>query len=433
MEQSFRVAWNKVTLPQIFSAANLILVVTESERKAKIKLGAKPEKCFLFPGGVDDELLSYENVEVKSLLERLNKEKVKVISYLGSLEERKNPLAVLKVAKSLQERKDIHFVIAGRGDSAYAKKVVEMAKSLPNVTYLGEVSDMEKVQLIRISYLNILLSQLEALGLTQLEFMHFGVPVITSGVCGQGWLIRNGIEGIHVRGSEDVEGATKAITKLVENKPLWQQLSINAKNRVSDLALSTLISKLDEVLTHELLKERGLIQIPLEARATLEEPENVLKCWKFGGWEVVATKQRFFVKRGFISRKVTEIPHANVSTIEYTRRFPWKTLMAGAAFSVFFFIVPLLRPVFSRAFLGWLTPILESPVLASFFDVLPFIPMAISVAVFIFQARVGFTLKGPGIDSLYLPGKFVDAISFIRRMQNKKATKNENKISNILM
>src|SRR3972149_7853169 len=185
MERSFRIAWNRLTLPQIFSTANLILVVTNLEKEAKVKLGAEPEKCFLFPGGIDDEMLQYANVDTKPLLDRLKtKESVKLITYLGSLEERKNPLAVLKAAKMLQHRKDVHFVIAGRGESQYAKRLIETANTLPNVTYLGEINEQEKVKLIKASHINILLSTLEALGLTQLEFMYFGVPVITSAVGG---------------------------------------------------------------------------------------------------------------------------------------------------------------------------------------------------------------------------------------------------------
>jgi D-inositol-3-phosphate glycosyltransferase len=93
-------------------------------------------------------------------------ENTKIISYLGSLEERKNPLAVLKVAAMLQERKDIHFVIAGKGDSDYSRQVIETAKTMPNVSYMGEISEQEKVLLIKASYINLLLSRLEALGLT---------------------------------------------------------------------------------------------------------------------------------------------------------------------------------------------------------------------------------------------------------------------------
>ena len=419
MEQSFRVAWNKVTLPQIFSTANLILVVTDAEKKAKVKMGANPEKCFLFPGGFDDEMLSYASVDVKSLVERFRtKDNVKVVSYLGSLEERKNPLAFLEVAKKLRDRKDVHFVIAGRGDSAYARKVVWMAKSLPNVTYLGEVNEQEKVQLIKASCVNILLSRLEALGLTQLEFMYFGVPIITSGSSGQAWLIRDGVEGIHVNGPGDVEGAAAAVNRLIDDQTLWRQLSAKAKKRARDLTMSSLTSEIDEALSRELMRERGMTKIPLEARVTIEEPESVLKSWSFGSWGVVATRRRLFVRRGFVSRKVTEISYSNISSIEYTRRYAWKTLVFGSAASAIIFVAPLFEPIFSRVFLGWLAPILNYPAFATFLDVLPILPIGAAVIVFLFQARVGFTLRGPGIDAIYLPGKFRDAIAFIRGVQN---------------
>lgn len=428
-ERSFRIAWNRLTLPQIFSTASLILVVTPLEKEAKVKMGAEAEKCFLFPGGVDDEVfLRYANVDVKSLLKRLKiKESAKIVSYLGSLEERKNPLAVLKVAGKLQERKDIHFVIAGKGDSSYAKKVIEAASSLPNVTYLGEVSEQEKVLLIKASYLNILLSQLEALGLTQLEFMYSGVPVITSAVGGQAWLVRNEAEGIHVNGPDDIEGSVAAITRLVDNSTLWNTLSANARERAMSLTISMLTAELDEAITKELIKERGLTTMPSEVRATLAEPENVLKSWSSGSWGVIATGQRLFIKRGVISRKVTEIPYANISSIEYTRRYSWKTLVIGSAISLLLFIEPFLRPIFSRAFIlrfeelmRFLFPetFLQSPVLEVFLDFMPMLPFLIAVIAFTVQARTGFTLRGPGIDALYLPRKFREAIAFIRNIQN---------------
>jgi hypothetical protein len=250
--------------------------------------------------------------------------------------------------------------------------------------------------------------------------MYFGVPIITSGVSGQGWLIRNEVEGIHVNGPEDATGAVVAINRLVDNQALWNQLSANAKKRAMNLTVSTLVSEFDEALTGEIMKERGLIKIPSEARVTLEEPETVLKSWSFGGWGVIATRKRLFIKRGFMSRKVTEIPYSNITSIEYTRRYAWKTLLTGAAFSLILFAAPFLSPIFSRAFLSWLIPILESPALASFFDILPILPVVASISVFIFQARVGFTLKGPGINDLHLPRRFREVLALIRRIQDSQ-------------
>ena len=429
IERSFRIAWNKLTLPQIFLTANLILVLTPMEKEAKVKMGAKAEKCFLFPGGVDDEtFLRYANVNVKSFIERLKiKEGAKIVSYLGSLEERKNSLAVLKVSGMLQERKDVHFVIAGNGDSSYAKKVIETAKSLPNVTYLGEVSEQEKVLLIKASYLNVLLSRLEALGLTQLEFMYLGVPVITSAVGGQAWLIRDEIEGIHVDGPDDIKGAATGITKLVDNATFWNALSTNAKRKARRFTITKLTATLDEAKTKELLKERGLTKMPSEVRVTLAEPENVLRTWSSGSWRVIATGRRIFIKRGIISRKITEIPYTNIASIEHMRRYPWKTLVIGSVISLLLFVEPFLRPIFSRAFISGLEEllrslltdaVLRSPFFEAFLDILPIIPFLIAVIAFALQARSGFSLRGHGIGSLYLPRKFQEVIAIIRNVQN---------------
>jgi len=170
-ELTFRTAWNKLSLSKVMETANLILVVTPFEKKSKVKMGGKPEKCFLFPGGVDDEtFLRFAAVDTVDFLKRHNiSSRARIVSYLGTIEERKNPLAVVKIAEKLKERQDIHFVLAGKGDSDYAREVEELAHSLPNVTYLGEIEESEKVQLIKASYLNIIMSRLEALGIAQLE------------------------------------------------------------------------------------------------------------------------------------------------------------------------------------------------------------------------------------------------------------------------
>lgn len=167
--------------------------------------------------------------------------------------------------------------------------------------------------------------------------------------------------------------------------------------------------------------------MPSEVRVTLAEPESVLKSWSSGSWGVIATGRRIFIKRGIISRKITEIPYANISSIEHMRRYPWKTLVIGSLISLFLFIEPFLRPIFSRAFISGLEQLvrsllpetfLQSRFLEAFLDILPIIPFIIAVVAFAVQARTGFALQRPGIGSVYLPHKFREAIAFIRSVQN---------------
>ena len=248
-ERSFRMAWNRLVFPQIFRTADLILVTTPMEKELMVKLGAKEDRCHLFPGGLDEELFkNYERIDFEQFRKAHEiPENKKIISYVGTVEERKNPLAVVRAARKLLDVEEVYFVIAGR-ESNQGKQVRASAGELPNVTYVGEISDEEKIQLIKGSYLNILMSQMEALGLTQIEFMYGGVPVITSAVGGQRWLVRDKVDGIHVNGAEDVEGAARAIEHLVENRNIRDELSKNARQRAQEFTLERLTRELEKKL-----------------------------------------------------------------------------------------------------------------------------------------------------------------------------------------
>ena len=209
-----------------------------------VEHGAKREQCVLFPGGI--ELPPRHAAE--ELEEFRRKHKVapgqKLVSYLGTVERRKNVLAIVRVARALKERPDVTFAIAGRMEGEYAKGVAAESKETPNVAILGEISDEEKSLLIRASYLNINMSELEALGLAQLEFMSAGVPVVTSGVGGQAWVVKNGVSGAVLEGPKDVEGATSAIERLLDDPAYRDRLGGNAERFASKLTMGRLVRKL---------------------------------------------------------------------------------------------------------------------------------------------------------------------------------------------
>jgi glycosyltransferase involved in cell wall biosynthesis len=248
IERTFRITWNNMVFPQIFRNADILLCTTPIEEDQMVAMGAKRTKCHLYPGGVDQEIFKKYTKDPASFLERHSiPANSKLVSYLGTLEERKNPLAVVRIAKMCESLKDVHFVIAGR-PSNQEGQIRREAKGLANLSYIGTISEEEKVALIRTSYINILMSRMEALGLTQLEFMYGGVPVITSAVGGQRWLVRNGIDGIHVKGPDDLKGAADAVETLANNPALRDKLAENARSRAQEFTLSKLTSELASYL-----------------------------------------------------------------------------------------------------------------------------------------------------------------------------------------
>jgi D-inositol-3-phosphate glycosyltransferase len=430
VERSFRMAWNRVSLRTILRIANLILVVTPYEEESKRKMGASKQKCVLFPGGVDDNsFLSFSTANPEELRQQLKLgPDVKIVAYIGTIEERKNPRSVLEVAEKLKERQDIHFVVAGRGDSEYADEIRKKAEALTNVTYLGEISERQKVLLIRAAYLNILLSKMEALGLAQLEFMFEGVPVITSGVGGQAWIIEDNKEGIHTRGAGDIEGAVRGIEELVKNPSKWERLSANSKEKAREFALTKLIKELDSALTREMEKESGLAHLPPEVRSTITEPEVVVRSWSHGTRKVAATSKRLFIQQGRLSRRTLEIPYANISSIEHIRRYDWQLLLLGTILSILLFTQHYLFPIVSIPLSSWivtiavgLLPNINSE-LVEILLIIWLVPIFIALPLFLVRARKGYALRTAAPNPTYLPRSFSEAIGHIREMQDKGQT-----------
>jgi len=284
---------------------------------------------------------------------------------------------------------------------------------LPNVTFLGDIDEMQKVQLIEISHLNILLIRMEALGLTQLEFMFRGVPVITSGIGGQSWIVRNEKDGLHVNGPDDVQGAAKAVARLVDDNKKWKEFSANAKERAVNFTLTRLVADLDEALTRELEKESGLSILPAEVKSTLTESDVVVATWSHGPRKVVATNQRVFIQKGRLSRSTVEVPYSNINSIEYIRHYNWTALIIGAIVSTLVLTARFYVPVLMNK-LSLLLPLLKSNL--TIILVLGLAPIVIGATMFGTSLRKGYALEGAKTRPIFLPWQFRESIERIREM-----------------
>jgi hypothetical protein len=303
--------------------------------------------------------------------------------------------------------------------------VRKKAESLPNVKYIGELSEKAKVQLIQSSYLNIILSRMEALGVTQLEFMFEGVPVITSGVGGQSWIVRDGEEGIQVKGPEDIDGAVNAVIDLADDKSKWQKLSSNARERASKYTLTNLMQQLDSAITREIENESGLSTLPSEVRSTISEPEYVVRTWSHGTLKIAATERRMFIQRGRLSRSTVELPYFSIHSIEHVRQYRWKALLTGGIFSVLLFIQHYVSPILSRTLTSRVMVLASSLVpnagtrMETVIGFLWVVPISLAAAMFLIGARKGYALHGATLDPIYLPHSFSEAVQYVRDQQSR--------------
>jgi len=415
-ERSYREAWNKFSLSQIIATADLVLVTTPMEIDEMKKLGAKAERVFLFPAGIDDELLG-SGGDTSGIRGRFRVPgKAKIVASLGTVEERKNTLAILEVAEKLSRRGDIHFVIAGKLEGEYGSEVAEKAKKSPNVTLTGPISDGERNQLIRESYLNISLSRSEALGITQLEFMYGGVPVISSGVGGQSWIVNGGKNGVILAGPDDVEGAARAIINLVGSPSVRQRLGRSAAKSVSHFSLTHLIHTLSKALLKRFFER-------MEGKPALkvEPTEKVLEAWVKNGYRVVVTTEKLTIVPLKRMKNATSIPLNQVKRIKYHVEALWSALWVGAGATVLFIASGILGWNWSSLLRDELHDLASAHGLtipqSSFVSTLiVFLPLVVSALLFALTAKRGYLVLSENREGTFVPEAFIKALKLADKL-----------------
>ena len=405
-ERTFRQAWNQVSLPMILKVADIVLVTTPYEKELLKKVADIPDDKFvLIPGGIDSVFLEY-GVPGDFRRKFGVPPEVKLVSYVGSVEERKNPKPLLKLAEMMQKKDDVRFVIAGRPEGSYGDEVTAAAAGLPNVLVTGPLSDADYLSLMHESYLNINMSRSEALGLAQIEFMYNGVPVITSGVGGQSWVVKDGSTGIVVKGPDDLAGAASAIETLVDDTWQRDKLGRKAKASARELTMPVLIRHFTKEVSSRLFLGDE------ESERDLEPGEKIIEAWVKRGYKVAVTTKKLLVDSAKGGAQVV-VPLAEIVRFKRKRKFAWRALAAGALASLAFYAVALFDIPARDALGSWLTSLSSylSPDLArSVIWVFTILPASIAFVFMLLTAMEGYQVIYHGRGKLFLPKDFAKAL-----------------------
>ncbi len=410
-ERSFRDAWNNTSLPLIVKGADFVLVTTPYEKDSMRKLGAEEQRCVLFPGGIDSEGLEVPGQGANFREKYGIAKEPKLFSYLGTVEERKNPGTLLKVAEQLKERSDVHFVIAGRLEGEYADSVKENAKQLKNVSLTGPIPEEEVPALIQASYANVTMSRSEALGMAQLEFMYAGVPVITSGVGGQAWVVKNDVNGMVVQGPDDVNGAAEAVLSLADRPFLRSRLAERARAIASLYTMPRLISKLSRLILRRLSQLAGTVYVVQD----LKSAERVLEAWVVKGYRVAATTSRLLISSAG-GKVTTTIPYDEIVKVNRQVKARWRLLIAGLILGGIFAGIRLadvaavtaLATQFSEFLSRYFAPSAVGFLVGS----VPLWPPFVGAVAFLFTLKRGYSIVYGSSQSIFLPQEFYRALKF---------------------
>lgn len=153
------------------------------------------------------------------------------IVWIAVLRETKRPHLLVEIARLLPE---IRFVVCGATSlsyttPAYARGIVDLLKSCPNIDYRGKVPPGEAQDLIRSAAMFLSTSESEGFPNTFLQAWGGGVPVVSV------QLDPAGVIAKHEAGivAADVQSAAEGIRRLLQDGDLNRRMGLNGRSYVA--------------------------------------------------------------------------------------------------------------------------------------------------------------------------------------------------------
>lgn len=212
--------WYRSVLPVLVRRVRRVLTVSEYSRQRILKmLGVSPEKVIAIPGGVDlQRFRPSSDAEVERVCRRYNLAGDYLL-FVGTLEPRKN-LSFLLEVWGLIHPEFPHMELAIAGGSVPHFATLPPIPDSPGVHFLGYVPERDLSALYSGALVFLLPSLEEGFGLTALEAMACGTPVIASNA---GALPETlGIAGMLIDPRETLSWAD-ALYRLLIDKGYWQE------------------------------------------------------------------------------------------------------------------------------------------------------------------------------------------------------------------
>jgi glycosyltransferase involved in cell wall biosynthesis len=208
------------------TSANKIIAISDQTKKDIVEfIKIAPEKIEVIYQSIPNKYFQdYKNVEILSKYDIPEQ----YILAVGSIEQRKNQLSILKAIHSSKLGITVVFVGKPKSYAATLLKFITDNGMENQVKFLNNIPGKELAGLYQLANLSIYLSKYEGFGLPVIESMASGCPVITSSVS---CLPETAGGAALLCDPEDITNLADSIKQLLDNDTLRNELIEKGKER----------------------------------------------------------------------------------------------------------------------------------------------------------------------------------------------------------
>ncbi len=187
---------------------------------------APPKKIRLILNGVHipEEMISRDNFSHPPFR----------LIHISRFDYAKNSLSAIRIFKRVLDKgeRNLRLVIAGDGpDKHDAEKLSLRMEIAHKIDFCGIVYELKDYYLS--SSLFLITSRWEALPLSLLEAMSYGLPAVASNVTGNRDAVEHGKTGM-LYDPPDEAGAAEMILNIIDDREKWEEMSLKARKKAEN-------------------------------------------------------------------------------------------------------------------------------------------------------------------------------------------------------
>jgi UDP-glucose:(heptosyl)LPS alpha-1,3-glucosyltransferase len=258
-----------------------LIVVSQSVKREFIRhYGNAAKNIVVIPNGVDlkmfnpaNRLFYRDSLRQKHGISRSEP----VLMFAGGDWERKGVRYVIE-AFSLLPQSDVKLLVIGNGDEKFYGQFAELKQVRDRIFFVSHSSRLWEYYAA--SDVFVFPTIYEPFGLTIIEAMASGLPVITSRVAGAADIIIDGVNGLLLRAASDVNDLAVKIELLLSNAELRETMGERARETVEKFSWDQVAQKTLEVYNTVLNRpdlDRLWVNVPERLPERLSRVEHLRK------------------------------------------------------------------------------------------------------------------------------------------------------------